>query len=237
MKFEELNMRGGKNLAGIKFGDRVVLDDVKRISKKKSTSTYWNTVCKCGKVEFVNYSNLKRNSSCSECGKIKSAKTIKSNAVCEGDTSRDSSYHGLYLSYREMFTRCYKKTSPYYSNNLDTVVEVCKEWGEYLTFKEWSIENGWKKGLAICRHMDKGNYEPSNCRWDTRVNNTLEYHSYSKYLNIGKLSAEDVRDIKNAKLKRGVLSISDLAKKFDLKYSTIASIRCGKGYDGEKYDI
>lgn len=41
-----------------------------------------------------------------------------------------------------------------------------KSFGE---FYEWSINNGWKKGLTIERINGDGDYEPSNCKWATRL--------------------------------------------------------------------
>ncbi len=47
-------------------------------------------------------------------------------------------------------------------------------WESYLEFVEWSLANGFRDGLTLCRNGDTGNYEPNNCRWDTQANNTIE---------------------------------------------------------------
>lgn len=53
---------------------------------------------------------------------------------------------------------------------------MCKEWSDdFEKFYQWSIANGYKRGLEIDRIDNDGNYEPSNCRWVTRkkqLNNT-----------------------------------------------------------------
>lgn len=52
-------------------------------------------------------------------------------------------------------------------------ISVCKEWDEsYQAFKDWAIANGYALGLSIDRNDPEGNYEPSNCRWITRSENT-----------------------------------------------------------------
>ena len=45
---------------------------------------------------------------------------------------------------------------------------MCDEWmNDPVSFYEWSISNGYEKGLSIDRIDGKGNYEPGNCRWTT----------------------------------------------------------------------
>ena len=47
-------------------------------------------------------------------------------------------------------------------------VSRCNEWDDYLVFKKWALENGYKDTLTIDRKDGTGNYEPSNCRWVDR---------------------------------------------------------------------
>ena len=53
----------------------------------------------------------------------------------------------------------------------------------YTPFKEWALKNGYKEGLTIERINPKGNYEPNNCEWITKGENSrrrnLSY-DYSK---------------------------------------------------------
>lgn len=56
-------------------------------------------------------------------------------------------------------------------------VVLCEEWlGEngYENFYLWAINNGYKDGLTIDRIDENGNYEPSNCQWITKSENTAK---------------------------------------------------------------
>ena len=65
-----------------------------------------------------------------------------------------------------MKRRCYCKTDKAYNNYGGRGIKVCEEWkNNYLHFKEWSINNGYKENLTIDRINNDGNYESNNCRW------------------------------------------------------------------------
>jgi len=49
---------------------------------------------------------------------------------------------------------------------------VCDAWLDYKTFEKWALENGWQKGLTIDRIDNDGNYEPDNCQFITRSENS-----------------------------------------------------------------
>ena len=46
-------------------------------------------------------------------------------------------------------------------------VIICDEWkNNFISFYNWSMENGYNDTLTIDRYPNKyGNYEPDNCRW------------------------------------------------------------------------
>lgn len=52
-------------------------------------------------------------------------------------------------------------------------ITVCREWQHsFAAFEKWALANGYRPGLSIDRIDPDGNYEPSNCEWVTRGENS-----------------------------------------------------------------
>lgn len=48
-------------------------------------------------------------------------------------------------------------------------ISVCEEWdNDFLVFKTWAVDNGWRIGLEIDRIDYLKGYYPSNCRFVTK---------------------------------------------------------------------
>ena len=78
------------------------------------------------------------------------------------------SSHPLYKTWNNVTQRV--KSNDYYKD-----VNLYEPWYNFINFYEWSISNGWMKGLTIDRINNKGDYSPDNCRWIThkkQMNNT-----------------------------------------------------------------
>lgn len=189
----------------------------------------WLAKClECGNNYHVPISNMTKGKTtmCAKCSRnIKS----KYNSI----SSKTHELNGIYVSYRAMKGRCYDKGCNGFDSYGGKGVKVCDEWKDnFEAFKEWSLDNGWEKGLVISRCGDTGNYEPNNCVWITKSQN-------SKDANLGRpnpnrtISAETVLAIRAEKYcfkKEGRNTTQTIAERYNVSRRMVEVIRQGRQY-------
>ena len=141
------------NLVNQKFDKLLVIEktDV-RISKK----VFWKCLCDCGNIKYVQTYHL--------------TKGIIQSCGCSSTKYKQTEFtKPLYIIWQGMKNRCYNPKHENYVNYNGKGISICDEWkDDFELFYNWSISNGYKKGLSIDRINNNGNYEPSNCRWVTK---------------------------------------------------------------------
>ena len=158
-----------RNLTGQRFGRLLVIKDSKeRVSSQRHIR--WLCHCDCGNFAIVSSPNLMR-------GKTKSCGCFKKEMLKNfpigfkhGDTCPETRLHRIWSN---MKARCYNPNHKSYHSYGMKKIRVCPEWKDsYLVFKTWALTNRYANHLTIDRIDNEGNYEPSNCQWLTRVENT-----------------------------------------------------------------
>lgn len=172
------------NIIGQKFGKLLVLE--KTNEKAKNNGEYkYKCICDCGKKILVRGSNLKQGNSKS-CG-------------CSHSSSITKENHRLYIIYDNMKARCNNPKCVSYKNYGGRGIKVCKEWNkDFNVFVKWALENGYKDNLTLDRINNNGNYEPSNCRWATKIEqaNNMRTNRFITYNNETKTIAQWSRILK-----------------------------------------
>ena len=124
--------------------------------------------------------------------KIGTAKGLKNQCISCSNSDRATT-HGetgtiLHSRWRKMIARC---TNKHYEEHYKDI-SYCTEWSDFLVFKQWALQNGFKENLELDRKENDKGYYPDNCRWTTRntqVQNTrvLRKNNTSGYRGIRKL--------------------------------------------------
>ena len=155
MKLEAKKRFSGKVAANFKdyTGNKIGLCIVLNRIHKDCDETWWLLRCECGTEFETRLSNLRR------C-KYEKCKCGFPKHILRGVLGR-------------MIDRCKNEKHIDFKWYGKKGIAVCDEWVKFpIKFIQWSLSNGWKKGLTIDRKNSKGNYEPNNCQWITRRENS-----------------------------------------------------------------
>lgn len=141
---------------GEKFGMLTIVREVpKKFLPSGQTNRAFECVCECGVIKEVRMLHLRRGSiyRCGRCNKPLGQKKEE--------------YPSLKKIWRAIKYRCsesYFESHLYYKKG----IKVCELWkNDWISFREWGLQNGYIKGLHIDREDNSKGYSPDNCRWVT----------------------------------------------------------------------
>lgn len=149
------------DLTGRTFTRWTVLNWSRYSEHKKNL---WRCRCDCGNESEVSVRDLISGKSVS-CGCRKSEMTSQSKST-HGFT-RNYTIPSEYQIWAGIKKRCTNPKCTGYKNYGGRGIKMCDRW--FNSFSNFIADMGVKpEGLSIDRINNDGNYEPSNCRWATR---------------------------------------------------------------------
>lgn len=207
---------GRLDLAGRTFGRLTI---VRVVGIGKYGHTQWLCKCACGNKVIVSGSSINAGATKS-CGCLQKEMAKKANLI-----------HGMHRtpthdSWGNMKDRCNNPKNKRYKDWGGRGIKVCEMWNKFTNFL---VDMGEKpEGLTIDRIDNDGNYEPGNCRWATRK-------EQSRNGSRTKLNPLKVQIIKKL-LQESQLMQKDIADIFNVSGKTVYSIKTGKTWEDIIYN-
>lgn len=127
----------------------------------------------------------------------------------------------LYQTWLGMRKRCSSPDHASYRYYGGRGIKVWSAWQNFPTFEKWALSNGYSEGLQIDRIDNDKGYHPSNCRWVTRWEQSINRRC-------GKLTKDKVREMH--RLYRGGMRNKEIAIKFGLLPSHVSSVVEGRSW-------
>ena len=122
----------------------------------------WEMKCACGNTFVSQPSDT--SGRCRECGYKYNSTIRRVHGEAPGNGKPPTRLYSIWSGMRGRCNNPNEKAFKWYGGR---GISVCDEWNDYLSFKQWALNNGYNDTLSIDRIDVNGNYCPQNCKWST----------------------------------------------------------------------
>lgn len=138
----------------------------------------WVGKCACGNIKVVDGAHL-RSGAIVSCGCLK-----KTYALIHGESAFRTKEN---VAWHNMKSRCYDSKNRDYHNYGGRGIILCEEWKNYYAAFLNDMGRAPSPSFSIDRINTNGNYEKSNCKWSTaleQANNKRNNKKNTQYVNL-----------------------------------------------------
>lgn len=198
----------------VKIGDVFNrLTVVEYIGLNKSGNRTWRCICECGNETIVTTKDLvSKTKPTISCGCYRRERITEANFI-HGETHVSSEYK----TWQSMKRRCYTPNTPRYMDYGGRGITVCDEWKD--NFLQFLADMGRRpsSGHSIDRLDNNGPYNPDNCVWASRTQQSRNRRSNHMITYKGETKC-----------------LTEWAEQFDIAASTLAARINTYGWSVEK---
>ena len=168
-------MKPYPDIVGKRFGKLTVIERVgsRRVSAK-STESLWRCRCDCG-GERITPAGPLRYGRTTSCGCNRYNRAPRARHGHSGYALKRIKPSPTYTTWRSMRVRCTEPRCQAFPRYGGRGITVCERW---LRFENFIADMGERPSAAhsLDRIDGNGNYEPSNCRWATPIEQQTNRH-------------------------------------------------------------
>lgn len=162
-------------VAGEKIGRLTILGQA---GKTPHGTITWSCLCDCGNTVSVAGTNLKNRKTLS-CGCWRRDQTVTSNIRRTKYSGKSSLFRSAeYRAWAHIKSRCYNPRATGFKYYGGRGIEVCERW--LTSFDNFLADMGQRPSAnhSIDRIDVDGDYEPRNCRWATKEQQSINRRPY-----------------------------------------------------------